>query len=66
MTQKNLFVVAVVESGVVTSVYAPDGTPVDYDIVDHDEISHADEARLRGLRKRSCISPAWSGRPDGR
>ena len=48
MTQKNLFVVAVVESGVVTSVYAPDGTPVDYDIIDHDEIAQADEARLRG------------------
>lgn len=48
MTQKNLFVVAVVESGVVTNVYAPDGTPVDYDIIDHDEINQADEARLRG------------------
>ena len=47
MTQKNLFVVAVVEGGVVTNIYAPDGTPIDYDIIDHDEISQADEARLR-------------------
>ena len=47
MTQKNLFVVAVVESGVVTNIYAPDGTPIDYDIIDHDEINQADETRLR-------------------
>ena len=66
MTQKNLFVVAVVESGVVTSVYAPDGTPVDYDIVDHDEISQADEARLRGaLEKLTYIARVEreAGRP---
>ena len=49
MTQKNLFLVAVVEGGVVTSVYAPDGTPITYDIVDHDEMSQADEARLWGV-----------------
>ena len=51
MTQKNPFVVAVVEGGVVTNVYAPDGTPVDYDIIDHDEINQADEARLRGVEE---------------
>ena len=48
MTQ-NLFVVAVVESGVVTNVYAPGGTPIEYDVVDHDEISQADETRLVGV-----------------
>ena len=51
MTQKNLFVVAVVEGGVVTNIYAPDGTPVDYDVIDHDEINQADEARLRRVEE---------------
>lgn len=51
MTLKNLLVVAVVEGGVVTSIYAPDGTPVDYDVIDHDEISQADETRLRGVEE---------------
>lgn len=51
MTRKNLLVVAVVEGGVVTNVYAPDGTPVDYDVIDHDEISQADEARLQGVEE---------------
>ena len=49
MTQKNLFVVAVVESGVVTTVYAPGGTLIDYEVIDHDEIAQADEARLRDV-----------------
>ena len=51
MTQKNLFVVAVVESGVTTNVFAPDGTPVDFEVIDHDEINQADEARLRGIEE---------------
>ena len=51
MTQKNLFVVAVVEGGVVLNVYAPDGTPIDYDIIDHDEINQAVETRLLGTRE---------------
>ena len=51
MTQKNLFVVAVVEGGVVTNIYAPDGTPVDYNVIDHDEINQADETMLRGVEE---------------
>ena len=66
MTQKNLFVVAVVEGGVVTNIYAPGGTPVDYDVIDHDEINQADEARLRrALETLEYIARAerLAGRP---
>ena len=66
MTQKNLFVVAVVESGVVTNIYAPDGTPIDYDIIDHDEINQADETRLRrALETLESVARAerLAGRP---
>ena len=51
MIQKNLFVVAVVEGGVITNIYAPDGTPVDYNVIDHDKINQADETMLRGVEE---------------
>lgn len=49
MKEKNPFVVAVLEGGVVQNVYAFDGTEIDYGMIDHDEIATADFETLVGI-----------------